>query len=312
MAARRGLPEGMVDIEGACAMFGVSQASWHVWDNQGKLPAGSWWVDGTRARRRVYDVADLRKAMKRLRGKSAVWREGGRDGRYRVPEGRVTILDAAEMLGVTKPTIIRWDREGIIESGQTQRTRGGRGEGARVRTYARDEVQRLVAEHGKYAPPYPDPQRPNVVCVPMWGRGIERAEAIIDEADLPIVAGRRWYQSRFDAGEKLGQVGTSSVAGDSVLHHAILGATRAKPGMCVGHRNGDPLDCRRANLVWRTLSERNAAMGKVKLICGQPPSSQFKGVSWHKKDEVWRVRIKFHGVQRGLGSFRDEIAAAEK
>jgi hypothetical protein len=52
-------------------------------------------------------------------------------------------------------------------------------------------------------------------------------------------------------------------------------------------------------------------MGKVKLIRGQPPSSRFKGVSWHKKDEVWRVRIKCHGVQRGLGSFRDEIAAAE-
>jgi hypothetical protein len=95
------------------------------------------------------------------------------------------------------------------------------------------------------------------------------------------------------------------------LHHAILGAARAEPGMCVGHRNGDPLDCRRANLVWRTLSERNAAMAKVKLIRGQPPSSRFKGVSWHTKDEVWRAAIKLQGVSRRLGSFRDEIAAAE-
>jgi hypothetical protein len=206
--------------------------------------------------------------------------------------------------------MVRWDRERIIESGRTERTSGGRGDGARVRTYARDEVQRLVAEHGRYAPPYPDPDRPGCIRVPLWTRGIERREAVIDAADLSIVAGKRWYLSAFDDGDPRGHVGTSSVAGDRALHHLILGVTPTKD-MCVGHRNGDPLDCRRANLVLRTLSERNAAMGKVKLIRGQPPSSRFKGVSWHKKDEVWRVRIKRDGETRTIGSFRDEIAAAE-
>ena len=323
LAARQALPEGVVDVEGACALFGVSKAAWQNWQEQGKLPEGTWWTGGmVGGRRRVYDVSELQATIGRGREKAGVWREGGRDGRYRVPEGRVTVREAAAMLGMPAGTIRRWDRERIIESGDLRSSDGRVIDGARptgearagkhfVRTYAREEIERLVAEYGRYAPPYQDPQRPGAVRVPLWGRGIERPEAQVDEADLLLVAGRRWYVSRFDAADGArGSVGTSSVAGDAQLHHLVLGVPRSRDG-CVGHRNGDPLDCRRANLVWRTLSERNAALPKVKLIRGEPPSSRFKGVTWSERDGVWRANVKRDGLTRRLGSFRDELAAAQ-
>lgn len=309
MEQRQVLPEGVVDIEGACAMFEVSVGAWHLWQGQGKLPTGRWWVDGTHGRRRVYDVSELRETMERLRGANAVWREGGRDGKYHVPEGRVSVSEAAAMLGMPVQTIRRWDREGIIQSGRLQTTGAG-GDGARLQTYASAEIEQLVAEHGRYAPPYPDPDRPGCLRLPLWGRGIERREAIIDAEDLAIVAGRRWYASAFDEGDRVQHVGTSSVAGDILLHHAISGVTRARD-QHVGHRNGDPLDCRRANLVIRTLTQTRAAARKQATFNGRPCTSRFKGVCWVEKDGRWLAQIKIHRQKRRLGYFRDEIAAAE-
>src|SRR5688500_2582143 len=43
--------------------------------------------------------------------------------------------------------------------------------------------------------PYPDPDRPGVVRVPIASRKHPGMEAIIDAADLPLVQGRRWNVS---------------------------------------------------------------------------------------------------------------------
>src|SRR5690606_17876147 len=79
----------------------------------------------------------------------------------------------------------------------------------------------------------------------------------------------------------------------------------------VGHRNDDPLDCRRENLVLRTRSEANAAKHKIKTFRGRLPTSRFKGVCWDKHKEHWLAYIKKDGVMRNLGRFDDELAAAQ-
>jgi hypothetical protein len=75
--------------------------------------------------------------------------------------------------------------------------------------------------------------------------------------------------------------------------------------------NGDPLDCRRSNLVARTLTDTAANKRKQATFNGQPCTSRFKGVCRPKKAKRWVATIKKDCVARQLGSFHDEIAAAQ-
>jgi hypothetical protein len=244
-------------------------------------------------------VAELRPLVEALRGERAVYRTS--DQRVHFPPGFVGSRDAARMLGVDVNTWRRWEREGLIPFGE-RHTRAG------VRAYSLAEVERLVAECGRYSPPYPDPDRPGVYRVPLGGYDIKRREAIVDAADVALLDGRRchWH-TEAGAAEHHGQV----VLGGTTtrLHQLILGLSGTE--WRVGHRNGDPLDCRRENLVARTRSECGGNMRKARTICGRPPSSRFKGVCWSKKREKWVVYIKKDQVNRYVGSFHDEIAAAE-
>jgi hypothetical protein len=78
----------------------------------------------------------------------------------------------------------------------------------------------------------------------------------------------------------------------------------------IGHRNDDPLDCRRANLVLRSLTETAANKRKQATFRGRPCTSRFKGVFLDKRRGTWVAKIKKDRVSRGLGSFDTEIAAA--
>lgn len=40
-------------------------------------------------------------------------------------------------------------------------------------------------------------------------------------------------------------------------------------------------------------------------------SSKYKGVSWSKRDKVWRAYIKIDGQTHSLGTFKNEIEAAK-
>src|SRR3712207_8380887 len=79
----------------------------------------------------------------------------------------------------------------------------------------------------------------------------------------------------------------------------------------VSHVNGDPLDCRRANLLVRTAAEQVHATGKPGSVSGRQYTSRFKGVSWCKYTGKWLVQIRKDGRGRKVGRFQDEVTAAE-
>lgn len=66
----------------------------------------------------------------------------------------------------------------------------------------------------------------------------------------------------------------------------------------VDHRNGDALDNRRENLRVGTQSENN--MNK-KIQSNN--TSGIAGVSWHKKQRMWNVKIGYKGKEINLGSY---------
>jgi hypothetical protein len=138
-----------------------------------------------------------------------------------------------------------------------------------------------------------------------------RREAIIDAESLPIVEGRRWCWCE-GATEGKGMVIQARLGEAVPLRRIIMGVVeRPAEEVLVAHINGDPLDCRRENLVLRTITQRLASARKRKTHNGTPCSSQYKGVSWNPTRNKWKAQIKAEGKVRHLGFFQDEAVAAE-
>lgn len=299
-AARPKVPDGFVDRDEACRMFGVTRHVWKRWIREGKVPFGTIISSPTGGKQKIYSLEDLRGLKNDLFGADKLYK--GADGVYHVPAGLVRREQAWTMFGVSKATWERWEREGKITCGQ--RVPGG------PKLYNLEDVERMLDEYGRYAPPYPDPHRPGVHRVPLGGRDIRRREALIDSDLLALIEGGTCAWS--SCGD--GQAGFVSLCHPAVQHatplrRIIMGVAHAAD-LNVRHVNGDPLDCRRANLVLRTPKQRVRNNRKIAAIRGQPTTSRFKGVFWETQTKKWRVRIKADGQERSLGRFRDEIAAA--
>ncbi len=210
--------------------------------------------------------------------------------------------DTARQLFDVTPTVWeRWQRFGWLPGGASAQ------DGSTM--YHIDDIERLLLRCGIVALPYPDPQRPGVYRVPLSGETAKRREALIDADVAPMVQTKRW---RFAAAEtgRGGEVQTMIPSENIRLHYVVLGISSDKE-LHVGHRNDDPLDCRRENLVVRTLTDTAANKRKQATFCGRPCTSRFKGVWRDKRRNRWVATIKKDRVQRQLGSFLDEIAAAQ-
>ncbi len=176
--------------------------------------------------------------------------------------------------------------------------------------YSIEELDQVRDAARRLTEPYPDPERPGCWRVTVGCR-VDPLEAIIDEESLPLVQGRRWTWA---PGSRHGQgsVVLGGVRGARPpLHQVIMGVRGAK--FRVGHLNGDPLDCRRENLVVRTPSEQAVAARKMTSKSGRPCSSRFKGVQCVESGRKWSAQIggkSVGGKVVQLGRFRSEIDAA--
>lgn len=78
-------------------------------------------------------------------------------------------------------------------------------------------------------------------------------------------------------------------------------------GMECDHIDRDVLNNRRINL---RLATRQQQTTNSRAYQDTEKSSQFKGVSWHRKAQRWSARIFVAGHSHWLGAFGDEIEAA--
>jgi hypothetical protein len=130
------------------------------------------------------------------------------------------------------------------------------------------------------------------------GRGV----ALVDDADLEWLSQYRWraYLSNGKLYTKAWITPRPNLESQS-MHRLIL------PGVAeVDHANGNGLDNQRHNLRPATRSQQ--MMNRRKSAgC----SSQFKGVSWNRRQGCWEAYCGTSGKdRRRLGTFADEIEAA--
>jgi hypothetical protein len=222
------------------------------------------------------------------------------------PPGMVDVDDACAMFDISRTAWTVWERRGRIRCGQFHAMPTG----GRCKLYPVQELQRLREEFSRLGKPYPDPDRPGCYRVPLKGYLCYR-EALIDGASLPLVDGRNWNWTPRSDGTGGGEVILASVVGPNTPLHRLVAGVAADADTHVSHRNGDPLDCRRENLIVRTLQEQVWGNRKRGTISGHEYTSKFKGVSWCQDRGKWVVQICRDQRQRHLGRFDDEITAAQ-
>ena len=84
--------------------------------------------------------------------------------------------------------------------------------------------------------------------------------------------------------------------------------TGVDPGeLIIDHAEGveEPLKLRGG-----TQSDNIGSAKKRLFISGKPTTSKYKGVSWFKQTQKWRVEIQHQGRSLHLGYFDDEVTAA--
>ena len=123
-------------------------------------------------------------------------------------------------------------------------------------------------------------------------------EAIIDAADVPLVAGTNWHARV--AKRRDGSVRTVYAARDwgdvkQQMHRLLLNAPSEVE---VDHEDCNGLNNRRANLRVATRVE-NSFNRRIRY----DSTSGAKGVTWLKPQQKWMAQIRAHGTPRYLGLF---------
>lgn len=120
--------------------------------------------------------------------------------------------------------------------------------------------------------------------------------ALVDDEDFERLSACKWFvgglpHRRYAMSRKNSRC--------VYMHREILGVTSRQ--VDVDHVNGDRLDCRRSNLRACTRSQN---MGNAKRP--KNGSSQYKGVSYFRRDGCWMAKITVGRAQTFLGYFDKE------
>jgi hypothetical protein len=144
------------------------------------------------------------------------------------------------------------------------------------------------------------PENPGIMIRTRAGRLF-----LIDAEDWPRISEFKWSVSSDGDGR---MYVSTRIEGKKIYLHRFL--LEAPHGKRVDHRNGDPLDNRKANLRLATHQQNMFNRRKAKTYGNKPTTSSFKGVSWDNSCGRHKARIMKDGVNHYLGSFRDQRSAA--
>lgn len=218
----------------------------------------------------------------------------------------MTRIEAAAFMGVSFGTFGVWERDGRVTIPKYRATAGI----GRTMYYAARDLAWLKEEFRKLEEPHEDPQRPGVYRVPIRSDKY-RLCALIDAEDLPKVQGKNWNVTRRSGSGELEVILATMTRPATPLKRLIMGVDAPEcKDQLVCFVNGDSLDCRRANLVIKSLSQVILERPKMEVRAGRATLTKYKGVRWDPTRRLWLAQISGRGTHRALGRFRDEAQAA--
>jgi hypothetical protein len=126
--------------------------------------------------------------------------------------------------------------------------------------------------------------------------------AIVDDEDAERMASRKW-SVKFGKRTQYAQTNANTVPNTTLRMHRLI--MDAALGQHVDHIDGNGLNNTRANLRFCTNAENS--MNRRKRL---GVTSQYKGVSWYSKKEIWGADIWIDGRTKNLGTYVLETDAA--
>lgn len=123
---------------------------------------------------------------------------------------------------------------------------------------------------------------------------------IVDDDDFEWLNQYSWYADRCDNNYYV----SARINGKKTRMHRFI--LSAPIGILVDHINTNTLDNRRSNLRLATKSQNDMNRRKQ-----HNKSSIYKGVRLIKKNKHWSAQIKLNGQVQHLGTYTDEVAAAQ-
>lgn len=137
--------------------------------------------------------------------------------------------------------------------------------------------------------------------------------AFVSDEDHDRLSEYRWTRVRQSSSPPCRREGPKGGQKLIWMHREILDLPRdaRKTKERVKHLNGDPLDCRRENLLLVSTAQNRQAAPPTKRKPDSPHASRYVGVTRFEKRSVrWEARISVEGKSTGLGRFDTEEAAA--
>lgn len=131
-------------------------------------------------------------------------------------------------------------------------------------------------------------------------KGARSGYAIIDIVDHDIIAKYNWYLNNF--GYAVTNEDRSGQRGHKLFIHRLI----MPDGGEVDHINGNPLDCRRANLRYVTHQQNT-----LNTPLRKDSTTGYKGVSWNKGTKKFHAYITHLGKRENIGHFSSLEEAVE-
>lgn len=104
-------------------------------------------------------------------------------------------------------------------------------------------------------------------------------------------------------------VATTMPNKERVMLHRLLMNCKLKQER-VDHIDRNPLNNQKSNLRYCTITENQRNRDAYSTYAGEETTSKYKGVSWYKKRNKWRVQIMVDSEYKELGLYFDELSAA--
>lgn len=125
--------------------------------------------------------------------------------------------------------------------------------------------------------------------------------AIIDEADFPLISNFKWcaFRSSTSRENYYAQSRSGKERRCILLHRVIMNAPH---GSLVDHKDGNGLNCTRANMRFATRSQNG--YNSIRPVA--------PGAYWEAEKQKWSARISVQGKVRRLGRYntREEAVMA--